>query len=111
MLNNRNRNGLRHLPSARRWASFTTGVIRLPATRIDGGWASGWHDWYPWEILSFDAHGERATVRSLTDRRRTQTITTRQLEQFDELTPFGHVSRSGGTHWHRPTRRRKPRYV
>lgn len=110
MLNNRNRDGMRHLPPARRWASLTTGVVRLPATRIAGGWAAGWHDWYPWEILSFDASGTTATVRSLTDRR-TTTISARQLEHFEEVAPFGRVSRSGGTHWHRSTRRRKPRYV
>ncbi len=117
MLNDRHRAGLRRnraLPASRRWAAFTTGILRLPATEVRGGWAAGWYDWFPWRIESFDALGEFATIRSLTDSRVVKRIHRRQLEAFEEIAPFGRVERSRAVlydrPWHRPYKK-KPRYV
>lgn len=114
MLTNRHRRNLRHPPPARRWASLTTGVVRLPASEIRGGWVAGHYDWYPWQVESFDAAGERATVRSLTDRRVVRTITCRQLEAFEEIAPFGHLQRSRSIPvqpWWKPRKPKHPRFV
>lgn len=95
MLNDKSRHGLSHLPAARKWHAFTAGqAIRLPASRICGGWGPGWYDWYPWTIESFDLRAEFATLRSLTDRRLLKTISRRELEFFDEHRPFGTLLRS-----------------
>ncbi len=109
MLNDKSRPGLRHLKAARRWASLKAGeVVRLPASRIAGGWAAGWHDFYPWVVESFDRDGN-AIVRSLANTNNVNPISHRELEYFSEHAPFGHVSRAGGVNWHRTAKRRDGR--
>lgn len=114
MLNDKGRIGLRHLPAQRKWPAFETTVIRLPATEIRGGWAAGWYDWYPWQIESFTLTGERATVRSLTDRRLVKTIHRRELVLFEEICP-GTVQRSRTPSyvrpWYKPNKPMRERYV
>jgi hypothetical protein len=116
MLNDKGRRGIRHLKPPEKWASQETRVIRLPASRTAGGWGSGWFDWYPWEIESFDLRGETATVRNLKDRRQVRFIRTDELERLEEVMPFGTVKRSSSPPffrraWWATTIERNPRYV
>lgn len=95
MLNDKSRHGLSHLPAAQKWSAFTAGsVIRLPRSEIRGGWGSGWHDWFPWRIVSFNLHGDTATIQSLSDSRAATTIPRRTLEMIEEIAPFGTTLRS-----------------
>lgn len=95
MLHNKHRASLRHLPPRQRWSSLAQGaILRLPATRIAGGWAAGDHDFYPWIVESLSAEGGRAVIRCLSCTRRVQTAATRTLLFYEEHAPAGvHRSR------------------
>lgn len=117
MLNDKSRKAIRHLAPTRKWASLNAGeTIRLPASRVAGGWGAGHYDFYPWRIDSFNLSAEHATIRSLSDSRIVKTITRRELEHWSEHAPFGTLNAMASRppfgfrkpHWQR---KRRPRYA
>lgn len=119
MLNDKGRRTIKHLQAPDKWPNVKTGVIRLPATEVRGGWGPGWYDWGVWEIVSFNLLGNRAIVRSLANRNAVSSVTTTQLMQFEEIMPFGTMRRSRDVDFRYTltqiirgkAKRKKPRYV